>query len=108
MCGINYYRLRQVDFDGTATYSNTISVVLDTKNSPIKVYPTLINSSVTIELNSQDAAELTVSDLLGSVLIIKNTTENPATLDLSALAAGSYFLSVRMAHSMETIKIEKQ
>ena len=39
--GINYYRLKQVDFDGTFTYSGIISVKVDAKEVPFsaRVYP---------------------------------------------------------------------
>lgn len=52
--GLNYYRLRQTDFDGTFTYSKIISVyVKDTDNSKgLNVYPNPAhNEDLTVEVN---------------------------------------------------------
>lgn len=37
--GINYYRLKQTDFDGTATYSEIISVFVEQTGDVLSVYP---------------------------------------------------------------------
>lgn len=51
--GVNYYRLRQVDFDGTESYSPVIAVSLTQADAEdMRVYPTRVqgNTPVTLQL----------------------------------------------------------
>jgi Secretion system C-terminal sorting domain len=115
--GINYYRLRQVDFDGTETISKTVSVNANAKGqNKFKVYPTLVNDNVTVELSDDSKSEISVRDLTGRVILTQNIS-NPATggtegvstqiLNLGSLSSGLYLLSVRSNDSFETVKIQK-
>jgi uncharacterized protein affecting Mg2+/Co2+ transport len=107
--GINYYRLRQVDFDGTETISKTVSATFDGKGqNKFKVYPTLTQDLVNIELNEEGKTEIAVRDLTGRVLLTKNTEGvSNATLNLGTLANGLYIMSVRSNDAFETVKIQK-
>ena len=106
---INYYRLRQVDFDGKETISKTVSINFDGKGQgKAKVYPTLVKDAVNIELAEDTKAEISVRDLMGRVIITQNT-EGVAnsTLNLSSLNSGMYLLSIRSNEGVETVKIQK-
>lgn len=54
--GDNYYRLRQVDFDGTEDFSKVVALKVDAKQAQMvggaiaKVYPTVASSEVTVSL----------------------------------------------------------
>ncbi len=106
---INYYRLRQVDFDGKETISKTVSINFDGKGQgKAKVYPTLVKDAVNVELSGDAKAELSVRDLTGRVILTQNT-EGVAnsTLNLSSLNSGMYLLSIRSNDGVETVKIQK-
>jgi Lamin Tail Domain/Secretion system C-terminal sorting domain len=116
--GINYYRLRQVDFDGTENFSKVVSVSFDGKGqNKFKVYPTLVKDNITVEIDEAAKSEISVRDLTGRVILVKNIS-NPATggtegvsaqtLNLSTLSSGLYILSVRSNESFESVKIYKQ
>jgi hypothetical protein len=69
--GITYYRLRQIDYDGTSTYSQTIEVdysVLPAEFSLSQNYPNPFNPSTTIKfaLPKEVRVTLKVYDALGS------------------------------------------
>jgi hypothetical protein len=107
--GINYYRLRQVDFDGTETISKTVSATFDGKGqNKFKVYPTLTQDLVNIELNEEGKTEIAVRDLTGRVILTKNTEGvSNITLNMGALSSGLYIMSVRSNEAFETVKIQK-
>ncbi|HFA49288.1 MAG TPA: hypothetical protein ENJ95_09750 [Bacteroidetes bacterium] len=48
--GINYYRLKQIDFDGGFEYSKIISVEIK-KDNDINIYPNPMNGEINIEFN---------------------------------------------------------
>lgn len=106
---INYYRLRQVDFDGKETVSKTVSINFDGKSqSKAKVYPTLVKDVINIELSQDTKAEISVRDLMGRVVLTQIVTGGVnATLDLSSLPSGMYLLSIRSNEGVETVKIQK-
>ena len=111
---INYYRLRQVDFDGKETISKTVSINFEGKGqAKSKVYPTLVKDAVNIELSENTKAEISVRDLTGRVVLTQNTPEGInegvtlSTLNLISLNSGMYLLSIRSNEGVETVKIQK-
>jgi len=91
--GENYYRLKQVDFDGTTTYSVIKLVSFD---SPIlsNIYPNPSNGNVFV--NTQGKGIIAVYDATGKLVHIQNFTEsiNSNELSLENLVEGNYFIRV--------------
>jgi Secretion system C-terminal sorting domain len=107
--GISYYRLKQEDFDGTAMFSKIVSIDNSGKGqNKVKVYPSITNDEINIELSEATKADISIRDLTGRTMLSKNT-EGVAnqTLDLGLLLNGLYILSVRMNDTIETFKIQK-
>ncbi len=104
--GVNYYRLKQVDDDGVAEYSQIASVTFNTeannieKISTLKVYPNPMNQSskLNIELNSQDEtiSNVTITNEIGQTVY---NTNLPEIQDYQIfgldLPSGVYIVSVR-------------
>lgn len=106
--GINYYRLKQFDFDGTYTYSTIESVNFDMTEN-IKVYPNPFRQSCTIAFSRDERiSELNVYDSQGKLvktLISPNMASNCVELDLSDLALGIYYLKIN--GTMQSLKLVK-
>lgn len=97
-----YYRLKQVDMDGSYTYSEIVSVKQTASNiEQVAVYPNPIVSDVTVELETLTAgkAEIMITDITGKV-IDKTTVEvnqgfNKYTLNQTQqLTHGLYMISI--------------
>ncbi len=110
--GIWYYRLRQVDLDGTSTYSEAVKVYIVTSvqtNTPAgfslgQNYPNPFNPSTTIDfmLPVPGFVTIQVYDLLGQEVAsilrgAKPAGSHRATFDARNLPGGTYFYSLRAA-----------
>ncbi|HEY4652372.1 MAG TPA: T9SS type A sorting domain-containing protein, partial [Pontibacter sp.] len=100
--GVNYYRLKQVDFDGEYAYSRIIQVrneVGAAGNSAV-VYPNPFAADLNIRLLSEQSGEavIQVVDMQGRVLftetIVLNAGTTEAVLPLRHLSKGVYILKV--------------
>jgi hypothetical protein len=105
--GINYYRLKMIDKDGSFTYSNIVSVRLTIDNYQLSIYPNPARDNVTIK--GSHITSVQVIDNLGrvvKVVSLKDAT-NP-TLSVNGLPAGVYHLRVQKSDgsvSGETIVV---
>jgi hypothetical protein len=101
----HYYRLRQVDLDGTSTFSSVQTVALAPGSSAallvVAPNPTTANDlHVQVQYAGQAAssATLTVQDMLGQTLFTQAVTLQPganAFAPATHLAPGAYWLTLR-------------
>lgn len=103
--GINYYRLKQTDFNGTYSFHDIIS--LDYDENETVVYPNPAFHEVTISKKSVSDYEIEVFDIQGKLILtdIKSTNENSLTLDLKSIKAGVYFIELTKNGVSERIKL---
>ena len=92
MVGVNIYRLKEVDYDGSTNYSKEISYTLPVLNT-LKIYPNpVINGNINIETKS--TSPIFIYDSNGRML----RSEKPINQDhrylinLSKLGPGIYYL----------------
>lgn len=96
--GTNYYRLRQVDLDGSSTTSHVAVVeVLRLGNDPFTVYPNPATEGVFIRCHDElpDGAFFQVLAASGQVVargLVPNCEGQGLWLELNGLDAGSYTL----------------
>lgn len=94
--GLNYYRLRTVDTDGSATYSNTVTAWNGRTTTPLKVVPNPATdrAAVVVTLPGDGPHLLRVLDAQGRVLheasFAATAGANTLALDLARLVAGPY------------------
>lgn len=102
MSAVNYYRLKQVDFDGTSTYSKMIEVRVNISESPVyTVYPNPATDFVNLKALGQLEYDRTYEliNLQGTVLhagkLAGSATYQVETFPLGDLPAGMYFVRVQ-------------
>ncbi len=108
-CGINYYRLRQIDFDGRAEYSAIRSVTLDNAPGSVKIFPNPASKQITVQFPADtDHAVLTITDAQGRGVFEEKDLGQGADyrLDLAAFPSGLYFIRIRNNGIVSTQKLQ--
>jgi hypothetical protein len=96
--GIVYYRLHQIDTDGTTTYSQVQSLSFaSTAATLLRCYPNPAQGRTTLDLPAGPAGQLTLRNALGQVVRTIPVPEAATQLvvELQSLAAGVYQLQVQ-------------
>ena len=95
--GNNYYRLLQIDFDGTSEYSKIESILLDKTKYNVSISPTLLNSEplkVLISDELSDVPILSFFDIRGQLILQKELTNKLTYIDTHNLNKGVYFVKI--------------
>lgn len=97
--GSNYYRLRQVDFDGTTTYSEIRVVNRDSEK--VLVYPNPVKETLYLSMSQFKDGEIdfNVVDMTGRTMINGRAEVNGGIVvipldEVQNFQAGAYFISV--------------
>jgi hypothetical protein len=102
------YHLKQVDFDGTAEYSNIICINGNTINPVISPNP--FNDQIQIQLAEIGNAEISVYDLQGKKLASETYQSGNSILllqHLQSIPKGIYMIEVKTDYQTMTQKIVK-
>ncbi|HHS95817.1 MAG TPA: T9SS type A sorting domain-containing protein, partial [Phaeodactylibacter sp.] len=110
-----YYRLRQVDLDGSVEYSSIVSARIDAQGNSLEVFPNPASESIKVFLhhkNSRQDITLKVYDTKGSEVIIlildANALSNGYSLIIHDLPKGTYFLHLENDDLKESIRFVKK
>ncbi|MEJ8755863.1 T9SS type A sorting domain-containing protein [Pontibacter sp. H259] len=116
LADISYYRLKQIDFDGTFKHSKIISVKnkMLTGNSVVQAYPNPFSDKLTVTVTSSQAEQaiLTIYNLQGKELHRQELSLergiNNHTMDTRILASGVYVLKITGNSIEVTTKVLKK
>lgn len=96
--GTNYYRLKQIDYDGRYEYSKVLSAAISTDSAdPFRIFPNPASKSLTLQLpDDQLPYQLKLYNSLGQI-VWEKTTETDRTHRILfsefQLSAGTYWLT---------------
>jgi len=105
----NFYRLKQVDYDGGFEYFNTI-MVMSFGTSDIKIYPnpTALSNVLKVEVNNaldQELISVELTDLSGRTLNRKVGYDNLFEFSTAHLTKGTYFIKISVNSYSRTSKV---
>lgn len=102
---INYYRLKQTDFDGKISRSHVVAVQFNGKPFTYQVYPNPAKGVFTFKTNAleNEIQSLEITNALGQNVYFKNGFTSD--LDLSDKADGIYYLRIKTADKTFTEKL---
>ncbi|MFZ1800790.1 MAG: T9SS type A sorting domain-containing protein, partial [Chitinophagaceae bacterium] len=109
LSGTSYYRIRENAANGTNTFSPVVKVVFN-DNGVISLYPNPAKNTVTVKgLNKSITATIRITDMNGREISKQNFTQSStATLNIRALAQGSYFVLVEENGKVTKLRMVKE
>ncbi len=111
--GVNYYRLKMLDIDGSLMYSEVLTVDWLSKGFSYQIAPNPIRKILNIEflLNNRESVSIQFFNVHGQEIMSKylelSRGENQVQLNTENLAAGVYYLKIARNNEFYTQKIIK-
>jgi hypothetical protein len=112
---LNYYRLKQVDYDGKYEYSKTKVVDFASAKITIQAYPNPTSGELTLDITRTsvaDGIQIEIMDIAGT--IVKEMKFDPdgnqnfvTPVDISFCKKGLYIVRVTSGQKVQTYKITK-
>ncbi|NNJ55459.1 MAG: T9SS type A sorting domain-containing protein, partial [Bacteroidia bacterium] len=104
--GINYYRIKQIDFDGNSSYSNIEFVQVTNSLNEVLIYPNPANDVLNIELNAKNGNILVYSQL--GILLESRVIKNGVTsLDISNYSSGVHVVVISVDGKNQVYRFSK-
>ncbi len=97
LSGSNYYRLKQIDADGSHAYSSIAAVRFESGKNALSVYPNPVaDGKLSLGLPQSGWYKVSVYNVAGMEVL--NAAQSGNTLDIRSLRAGVYVLRVTYAN----------
>lgn len=111
--GINYYRLKMIDLDGSVSYSDIKAVKLGEQTYKIKAFPTIVNDILNIKTEGGEITAYQIVNIAGQILKQQKgenlSTQGLMQIDLTDLPVAVYFLQAQNSEENKVVvKILKQ
>lgn len=109
--GINYYRLNQIDYDGTSNHSKVIGVEFLSEggfSGPFAIYPNPVEDVLNLVSKTDEECLARVYDLNGKIVFEENVNQADSSFDLSKLASGIYVMNISNMMIIQSMRFIKR
>jgi hypothetical protein len=109
--GKNYYRLKSVDLDGYVEYSGVIVAEGIGTEEDIKLYPTIVDDSFTVEFNDEVSipVRMALVDASGNTIYQENLSAMTSTVTVpQSLKSGTYLVRLFTSSGQKAIRVLKK
>lgn len=91
--GVNYYRLKQIDFNGKETYSSIRSIMLENENG-FQIYPNPANSSFILSGSNLASTTFYIYDNLGKLINLEKNSISDSKIEFNVknVSSGIYYI----------------
>ena len=89
--GLHYYRIKQVDYDGTWSYSSIQSAFIAIKES-LTFFPNPVDQELQVQMNGKEGIQINIIDIHGRNLSQHWIGGQRQSLAVHSLAPGIYFI----------------
>lgn len=111
LASTNYYRLRQVDFDGKSSLHPVAVLSFDAQTADVAVFPTMVKEQLELSFSSPVSSPVKLQLFNSAGVQVQSMTilpDNPfVTIPASNLLPGMYFLKLDMENGMVTKRFMK-
>lgn len=108
--GVNYYRLKQMDFDGNFEYS-PLKAVSMRKIAEMYIYPTIVQDDLQVALpeDAHTTTQVSIYDMKGALIYRKNAEGiGHVSVSLPSMPTGQYMVEAINGKTLERTLIIKQ
>lgn len=103
--GLNYYQLKQFDFNGESWYSDFVTITMEIENS-VLVYPNPVTEILNIIADPANQTNFVITNQLGHIVYSGNLQQTHTNVNMTSLPSGVYYLRLTGA-SDKVFKIIK-
>ena len=97
--GISYYRLKQVNIDGSFSVSKTVSISTE-KGTKVHIYPTFTEGVLSIDIGGGVLEDVQIFNAVGQLVVHSAALR----LDLSAFPTGTYLVRVTTGGGEQSVQ----
>jgi type IX secretion system substrate protein len=104
--GVSYYRIKQTDYNGTATYSEIKLVDFTKRFTDITIFPNPAQNFFTVEGNNVKNAQVTIYNSIGQLINLPASIQDNGIMFNTSLAPkGIYFVRINNGSGTEVKKV---
>jgi hypothetical protein len=108
--GMNYYRLRMKEANGSVSYSEIVKAYVKGGNFAVQAYPNPVSDELTVSVSGVQGndAQVQVTDITGKVVKTVKMSGSQVRINMHGLANGIYLIKYADNNHTETLRISKQ